>query len=158
MNKSRWFALALFVLLAFAAAGIGAAATSTSVQTWYAGLRKPSWGPPNWLFAPVWTTLYILMAVAAWRAWHIGPHASARRTVSLYSAQLTLNALWSVLFFGLRQPGAALVEVIGLWTILVILFVRFWRIDRLAGALWLPYVVWVSFAAALNAAVWSLNR
>lgn len=158
MRSTRWLPLGLFLVLAFAAAAIGAAATNTSVHTWYAGLQKPSWGPPNWLFAPVWTLLYVAMAIAAWRVWRLGEPSAARRTVSLYSAQLTLNALWSVLFFGLRRPGAALIEIAVLWAVLVVLLVRFWRVDRIAGVLWAPYVGWVSFAALLNAAVWSLNR
>jgi tryptophan-rich sensory protein len=158
MIAPRWLSLGLFLVLAFAAAGIGAAATSTSVATWYASLHQPSWSPPNGIFAPVWTALYIAMAVAAWRAWQLGPPTAGRRTVSLYSAQLTLNALWSILFFGLRRPGAAFIDVCVLWALLLVMLVRFWRTDRLAGLIWLPYLAWVSFAAALNLAVWSLNR
>lgn len=130
----------------------------TTVETWYPNLRKPEWSPPRWIFGPVWTLLYISMAVSTWRVWRTGNPLDARRTVSLYSAQLTLNALWSILFFGLRQPGAAFAEIIVLWAVLGVIQFRFWRADRLAALLWLPYVAWVSFAAALNGAVWSLNR
>jgi len=158
MNLKPWLPLGLFLLLAFAAAAIGGLATANSVNTWYPTLQKPDWSPPNAVFGPVWTLLYVLMAVATWRVWRNGDDRAARRTASLYSAQLTLNALWSILFFGLRQPGAALVEIIVLWAVLIVILVRYWRRDRLAAALWTPYVAWVTFAAALNAAIWSLNR
>jgi translocator protein len=158
MNFKRLLPLGLFLLLAFAAAGLGALATATSVDTWFPTLRKPSWNPPPWVFSPVWTLLYILMAIATWRAWSVGDAFSARRTASLYSAQLTLNALWSILFFGMRRPDIALAEIFVLLAVLIVILVRYWRIDRVAAALWLPYVAWVSFATALNAAIWSLNR
>lgn len=158
MNFKRWLPLGLFILLAFAAAALGALATQTSVDSWYQTLRKPDWNPPSWIFGPVWTLLYVLMAVATWRAWLVGDTPTARRTVSLYSAQLTLNALWSILFFGMRRPGAALVEIVVLWALLVFILMRYWRIDRLAALLWTPYVAWVTFAAVLNATIWSINR
>jgi tryptophan-rich sensory protein len=158
MNSKRWLPLGLFLGLALAAAGLGALATATSVDTWYVTLRKPQWTPPDWIFAPVWAVLYLLMAVATWRAWRTGDALVARRTVSLYSAQLTLNVLWSILFFRMRHPAAALVEIVVLWTVLVIILFRYWRIDRLAAVLWMPYVAWITFAAALNGAIWSLNR
>jgi tryptophan-rich sensory protein len=158
MNSKRLLPLGLFLLLAFAAAAMGALATATSVETWYPTLRKPSWNPPSWVFGPVWTLLYILMAVATWRAWSVGDALAARRTASLYSAQLTLNALWSILFFGMRRPDIALAEIIVLWAVLIVILVRFWRLDRVAAALWLPYLGWVTFAAVLNGAIWSLNR
>jgi len=158
MNSKRLLPLGLFLLLAFAAAAMGALATATSVETWYPTLRKPSWNPPSWVFGPVWTALYILMAVATWRAWTVGDALAARRTASLYSAQLTLNALWSILFFGMRRPDIALAEIFVLWAVLIVILVRFWRLDRVAAVLWLPYLGWVSFAAVLNGAIWSLNR
>lgn len=158
MIRKPWFPLVLFLVLAFAAGGIGALATFSSVETWYPTLNKPSWNPPRWLFGPVWSALYVAMAVATWRAWRRGNPLAARRTVSLYSAQLSLNALWSILFFGLHRPGAALIEILVLWALLVVMFGRYWKLDRLAAWLWLPYVLWVSFATALNAAIWSLNR
>lgn len=158
MTSSRWPSLALFVLLAFTVAAIGGYATAGSVNTWYGTLHKPAWNPPNWIFGPVWTTLYFLMAVAAWRVWHRISGANSRRTFQLYGAQLALNALWSILFFGLHQPGWALLEVVIFWSVLVTLQFRFRAADRVAGWLWAPYVLWVTFATALNAAVWWLNR
>lgn len=158
MKSSRWLPLAMFLLLAFIAALVGTMATNSSVDTWYRTLQKPAWNPPDWLFAPVWTLLYIAMSVAAWRVWRVGSAADARRTVRLFGAQLALNALWSILFFGLQRPGAALIDVIVLWLVLIRLYVRFRSVDRVAGWLWTPYVLWVSYAALLNAAIWELNR
>jgi tryptophan-rich sensory protein len=158
MTSSRWVPPGLFLLLAFIAAAIGGFATATSVNTWYALLQKPAWNPPNWVFGPVWTLLYLSMAIAAWRAWRIGSAAEARVTFRLYAAQLALNALWSVLFFGLHRIGWALVEVIVLWLVLIRMFIRFRGTDSLAAWLWAPYLIWVSFAAVLNSAIWELNR
>jgi tryptophan-rich sensory protein len=158
VNQKRWVPLALFLVLAFAAAGIGALATTTGIEGWYATLQKPSWNPPRALFGPVWTVLYVLMAVATWQAWNTGEGGQARRTVSLYSAQLTLNALWSVLFFGLHRPDMAFVEILILWAVLLVILFRYWRIKKAAAWLWMPYVLWVTFAAVLNGTIWSLNR
>lgn len=140
---------------AFAAGAIGSAATFENVRAWYPTLTKPSWNPPNWIFAPVWTTLYVLMGTAAWRVWRTGP--AARPLIVGYFVQLLSNALWSILFFGLKQPAWALVDIMILWGLLVWLLVNFWRTDRLAGVLWLPYVLWVTFATALNTAIVRLN-
>jgi tryptophan-rich sensory protein len=158
MKNARLPALLGFVVASFCAAAIGGAATATSVQTWYRTLHKPAWNPPDWLFGPGWTLLYLLMAVAAWRVWRRSESPAARATLGLFGAQLALNALWSVLFFGLRQPGWAFAEVLVLLTVLVALLARFWRADRVAGVLWLPYVAWVGFASVLNGTVWWLNR
>jgi tryptophan-rich sensory protein len=142
----------------FCAAAIGGVATATSVGTWYRTLHKPAWNPPDWIFGPVWTLLYVLMAIAAWRVWRSGGPAAARRTLALFGVQLALNSLWSVLFFGLRRPDWAFAEVSMLWSCLVLLLVRFFHADRIAAALWSPYVAWVSFASVLNGTVWWLNR
>jgi len=158
MTKSRWLPLGLFLFLALLTGLIGGLATATSVGTWYVALHKPSWTPPNWLFGPAWTLLYVLMAVATWRVWRAGSPVESRHTFRLYSAQLGLNALWSILFFALRQPGWALVDVLALWLVLMRLLVRYRYADRLALWLWAPYVAWVTYAALLNAAVWELNR
>jgi translocator protein len=157
-GSARYVALAGFLTLTFAAAAIGSTATFTNVKTWYPLLQKPAWTPPSWLFAPVWSALYVAMAVAGWRVWRLQSGAAARGVLRLYTAQLALNALWSVLFFGMRRPDLALIDIAGLWLLLVIALVYFWRSDRIAGMLWAPYVAWVSFASALNAAIWWLNR
>lgn len=147
--------LAAFVGAAFVAGALGSWATFTSVREWYSTLAKPAWNPPSWVFGPVWTTLYVLMGVAVWRVWRTGPEA--RPLVRLYFVQLGLNALWSVLFFGLRQPAWAMVDILFLWLVLAGMQRGLWRRDRLAGVLWLPYLLWVSFAAVLNAAIVRLN-
>jgi tryptophan-rich sensory protein len=153
----RWLPLALFLLVAFIAAVIGSVATASGLAAWYPALHKPAWNPPSSIFAPVWAVLSILMAVAAWRVWRQAAPREARRTFALFAAQLSANALWSVLFFGLQRPGAALVEGIALWILLVAMLGRFWRADRVAGMLWSPCVAWVGFALILNAAIWRLN-
>lgn len=147
-----------FLLGAFAAAGIGAAATASGVRTWYPMLRKPTWTPPNAVFGPVWTFLYAAMAVAAWRVWRKTSRGDDALAIArLYAFQLLLNAAWSVFFFTLHRTGLALADLVLLWIVLVSMLVVFTRADRIAGALWLAYVGWVSFAGALNLAIWSLN-
>jgi tryptophan-rich sensory protein len=158
MASQRWLVLLLFIAVTFAAAGIGGAATASSVNTWYPTLVKPSWNPPSWIFGPVWSSLYLLMAVAAWRVWRHTEHPGRRAALAWYFGQLVLNALWSCLFFGLRNPGLAFAEVIVLWASLVVVLLKFARIDRPASLLWLPYLAWVSFATVLNGTVWWLNR
>jgi translocator protein len=151
-----WSALSGFILAAFAAGAIGSWATFPAVRDWFPLLHKPSWNPPGWLFGPVWATLYVLMGVAIWRVWRTRTPA-APALVRGYFVQLAFNALWSVLFFGLKQPGWALADIVVLWSLLVWLQAGLWRVDRPAAAVWLPYVLWVSFATALNAAIVRLN-
>ncbi len=125
---------------------------------WYAGLAKPSWNPPSSVFAPVWTTLYVLMGLAAWLVWRQTGFAGARAALGLFALQLVLNGLWSYLFFGSHQPGVALVEIVVLWLAILATTVGFWRVSVPAGMLLLPYLAWVGFAAALNFQLWRLNR
>jgi tryptophan-rich sensory protein len=157
-RKGGLIAAAISIAIALAAGGVGGFATASSVTTWYATLNKPAFNPPNAVFGPVWTALYVLMALAAWRVWRAGPAAGRRRAALwLYAIQLALNLAWSLIFFGLRQPGPAFAEVILLWAAIAATTVLFWRIDRPAGLMMLPYIAWVSFAALLNFAVWRLN-
>lgn len=149
--------LAGFVAGCLVVSAIGGAITARSVGTWYQSLQKPPFNPPDWVFAPVWTTLFVLMAVAAWRVWRRARTGSRRTALMVFAGQLGLNLAWSVLFFGLRRIDLALVEVAVLLLVLVANTVLFWRIDRLAGALFVPYVLWVAYAAVLNAALWALN-
>jgi tryptophan-rich sensory protein len=158
MRPNRWLVLLGFLAAAFAAAGLGGLATASSVGTWYLTLHKPSWNPPGWLFGPVWSVLYTFMAIAAWRIWNHAAAPGVATALRWFFVQLALNALWSGLFFGLRNPGLALAEILLLLAALVVVQVRFWGIDRVAGALWAPYLAWVSFATILNATVWWLNR
>jgi translocator protein len=144
-----------WLLASFAAAFVG---SRYMPGAWYEGLAKPAWTPPNAVFAPVWTVLYLLMAVAAWLVWRRAGFAGAGLALSLFIAQLGLNALWSYLFFGAHRPGLALAEVVTLWLTILLVTILFWREARPAGALMLPYVVWVGFASCLNLALWWLNR
>jgi benzodiazapine receptor len=152
-----WVGLAGWVLASLAAGAVGGLATASSVDSWYDTIAKPDWTPPDWLFGPVWTTLYVLMGVAAWRVWRRSRPGGGRGALGLFGLQLALNAVWSFLFFGLRAPGPAFVELIALWVCIAATAVAFWRWDRLAAGLLAPYLLWVSFAGALNLSIWLLN-
>ena len=132
--------------------------TMTSIQEWYPQIRKPSWTPPDALFGPVWSALYLLMGVSAWLIWRDSVGRERRRALLLFTIQLVLNGVWSLLFFGLRSPGLASVEIVLLWSAIVATMLAFVRISRLAAGLLVPYLLWVSFAMALTLAVWNLNR
>jgi len=155
--RHPWLGLLLFLVLCFAAAGIGGAVTTPKIGTWYATLAKPSWNPPNWIFAPVWSALYFCMAVAAWLVWRQGGFPSAKVPLTLFAVQLALNVLWSCIFFGLEKSGLAFGEVLLLWTAIAATMVLFWQRSMIAGLLFVPYVAWVSFASFLNFTIWRLN-
>ena len=121
-------------------------------------MHKPVWNPPGWLFGPVWTALYTIMAIAAWLVWRRGGFAGQRVALSLFLLQLFFNALWSPLFFGWHQPGLAFVDIVLMWVTLLGTVIAFWKVRPLAGALLLPYLAWVTFASALNFTIWQLNR
>lgn len=153
-------ALALVVSVAacFGAAAIGSAFTSPAIPTWYAGLSKPAWTPPSWLFGPVWTLLYLSMGVAAWLVWRErANYTGVRLALLIFGVQLALNALWSIIFFGMKRPGLAFIEIMILWEAILLTFLAFRRIDTLAALLLLPYLLWVSFAALLNFTIWRMN-
>jgi tryptophan-rich sensory protein len=136
---------------------VGASATfftEPSIPTWYAALAKPGFSPPNWLFAPVWTTLYVLMGIAAARVWK---ETGFGLEIRFWTAQLVLNFLWSAIFFAAHRIGAALIEMGVLWLLILATLVLFWRRDRIAGLLFVPYLAWVGFAFSLNLAIWRLN-
>jgi benzodiazapine receptor len=149
-------ALLVFLACTFAAAGIGAMA-SVQAASVYGQLQQPTWAPPAAVFGPVWSTLYLLMAVAGWLVWRRGPSPAVRRALVLFGVQLMLNALWSWLFFGWRLGVPSVIDIVLLWVAIVATLVAFWRIHRLAGALLVPYLLWVSFAMALNVAIVRLN-
>lgn len=158
MTAREFLALAGFVGLCLGVGGLGGWVTAPAVAEWYPALAKPSWNPPDWVFAPVWTALYILMAVAAWLVWRKGQGGIAiKGAMVLFAVQLFLNLAWSFLFFGARQPGVAFFEIIMLWLALLATIVAFWRVSPTAGLGMLPYIAWVSFAGLLNFAVWRLN-
>lgn len=153
----QWFALAGFLVLCFGAATVGSMLTSTSVRDWYPQLVKPSWNPPTSVFAPVWTLLYLAMALAAWLVWRKRETGGAWAALGLFALQLALNVAWSGLFFGLRSPGLGVVDIVLLWFAILATLVAFWRINTVAGVLFLPYLAWVSYAAALNMVIWRMN-
>ncbi len=149
--------LLAFLVICLGISVAGGAATASSVGTWYQTLQKPSFNPPNWLFAPVWTALYIMIAVAGWRVWRAHGLRGARAAMALFAVQLALNLAWSFLFFGYRMIGAALIEIVLLLMAILVTTVLFWKRDRLAGMLFVPYAGWVAFATILNFALWRLN-
>jgi len=164
--------LVVSLILPFLAAFIGSVFTSPSIPTWYASLNKPFISPPNWIFAPVWTALYLLMGIAAYMVWNKGvgkgwdslkfwrrkkDEENIRTSMYLFVTQLVFNALWSILFFGLRSPVLAFWEIIVLWVLIMATSFRFYEVDKKAGILMVPYILWVSFAAFLNLNIWILN-
>ena len=172
--------LLVFLLATLAVGAAASLFTEPSIPTWYAGLARPQFAPPNWVFAPVWTALYMLMAVAAWRVWRLGPASPAREALAgevvvagprasvdrwglmniemgAYAVQLAFNFAWSVIFFAMHQIGLALADLGLLLLAILVTTILFWRRDHLAGLLFLPYLLWTGFAAALNEAFWALN-
>jgi tryptophan-rich sensory protein len=147
-------ALIGWLVLCFAASGT---AVFVSIGGWYSSLNKPSWNPPPWIFGPVWSLLYMMMAVAAWLVWRKGGWKRHGRTLGLFFLQWLLNALWTPIFFGMHRSGLAFAEIIMLWIVLAATLRLFWQVSKLAGVLLVPYLAWVSFAAALNFAIWRLN-
>jgi translocator protein len=148
--------LVAWLAITFIAAAIGSAA-SIKAASFYTQLMRPDWAPPPDLFAPVWTVLYTMMGIAAWLIWRIAGFRGARIALTLFLVQLAVNALWSWLFFGWHQGALAFADIVLLWVLIVATLLAFWRITRVAGVLLLPYLLWVSFAAALNYSVWQLN-
>jgi translocator protein len=149
-----WGVLVGLIVLCLGAGFVASFATMQSVIEWYPTLNKPSWTPPNWLFAPVWTVLYIMMAVAAWLVWRAG---DAKTALILFAAQLLLNLAWSFLFFGARSPGLGLIDIALMWIAIAVTIFAFAMRSRLAAFLMVPYLCWVSLATVLNASIYMLN-
>ena len=147
--------LLLAIALPLAVGGMSGWATAAGVATWYPTLVKPPFNPPSWVFGPVWTVLYVMIAVSAWLVWRAQPRFGL--PLGLWSAQLALNTIWSWLFFGLERPGLAAVDIIVLLGTIVATAYAFVRVSRLAAVMLLPYALWVGFATALNLALWRLN-
>jgi tryptophan-rich sensory protein len=148
--------LAGWLVITFVAAAIGGAA-SVNAGSFYTQLVLPEWAPPSSVFGPVWTVLYVTMAIAAWLIWRAEGFRAARRALTLFTAQLALNALWSWLFFGWHRGALAFADILLLWVLIIATLIAFWRVRPLAGWLLVPYLLWVSFASALNYAIWQLN-
>ncbi len=157
MSDNHWLMLLFFLFLCYSVAALASISTSSSGDTWYANLRKPRFQPPKWIFAPVWSVLYFLMALSAWLVWRRAEWGGAKLAWILFFTQLALNAAWSELFFGLRRQGAALVEIVLLFAAIVATAVSFQSVSRPAFWLMVPYALWVAFAALLNFKIWQRN-
>lgn len=156
-RENNYLALAGFGLASLVASAAGGALTATTLDGWYQTLSKPAFAPPDWLFGPVWTVLFAMMAVAAWWVWRRGPSPNVRNAMWLHALQLLLNVMWTAVFFAAKAMAAAFFQILVLWLAVFATMQAFGRVDRGAAMLMLPYLVWVSFAALLNAAYWYLN-
>lgn len=149
-------ALAVFLGVSFVVAAVGSIATTSSLDPWYANLNKPDWTPSGSLIGAVWSVLYTLMGIAAWLVWReVGWTLSL--PLILFAGQLVVNGVWSVVFFGLQNPAAGFVAIVVLWALVLATLVSFWRITPWAGALFVPYIVWVTIAGSLNFLLWQMN-
>jgi tryptophan-rich sensory protein len=157
MDTHSALALILFLAICLGAGGLGSFFTANSVREWYPRLRRPPGTPPSWVFGPVWTTLYVLMALSAWLIWR-DYGLGARAALLIFFAQLALNVAWSGIFFGSRQPGVALAEIVVLWLAITFTIFIFYMLLPLAAALLVPYWLWVMYATYLNFGFWRLNR
>lgn len=149
--------LLISLAICLGVAQIGSLLTRPEISNWYASLAKPTWNPPNWVFPVVWTTLYVMMAVAAWLVWNAAGFAGARSALRLFAIQLALNVVWSALFFRMHQPGWAFVEILILWVLILATVIAFWQVRQASAWLMIPYLAWVGFAACLNFTIWRLN-
>jgi benzodiazapine receptor len=151
--------LAISIIVCLIPGFLGSMVTAKAIPTWYAFIDKPSFAPPNWVFAPVWTALYVMMGVALFLVWRVGlAEPDVRQALVIFLIQLILNGLWSPAFFGLRSPLAGLIVIVLLWLAILIMILRFYPISHRAAFLLFPYLAWVSFAALLNASLYALNR
>ena len=157
MPLCEWVALLCLIGICFAVAGAGSLLTVSSLDNWYETLRKPAWTPPNWIFGPVWSVLYLSMAIAAWLVWREHRAVNVRVPLGVFFIQLVLNGIWSGLFFALQSPQAAFFEIVVLWGMILTTLLCFWRVSAAAGWLLAPYLGWVTFAVALNFSIWRLN-
>jgi benzodiazapine receptor len=158
MKINKIAKLVLSIALCQAAGLIGSLFTTPSIPTWYTSLQKPWFAPPNWLFGPVWVTLFTLMGISFYFVWNKGwKNKLVKNGLSVFGVQLVLNALWSFLFFGLRSPMLGFIEIIALWIVIAFTIFKFYKISKNAAWLLLPYIVWVSIATTLNYYIWILN-
>lgn len=155
-TSQQWLGLLFSLLLVFAAAAAGGLA-SASAGSFFMELDRPLWAPPAWLFGPAWTVLYLLMGVASWLVWRKGGFSDARLALTLYGVQLVLNGLWTWLFFVMRSGSLAFIEIIILWILILATLIAFWRKNKLAGLMLVPYLIWVAYASALTFSLWQRN-
>lgn len=158
-KKSAWYIVLILSILITNAAGIlGALFTTPNIPTWYAGVSKPALNPPNWIFGPVWTLLFVLMGIALFLVWHTVTYSSSKRNaLLLFGTQLFYNMLWSVTFFGMQNPLAGFIVILVLWGFILATILSFYRLNKTAAYLLIPYILWVTFAGYLNASIWLLN-
>ena len=154
----RYWKLAGAIVVSELAGGIGAIFTTSKIPTWYATLNQPSWNPPAWLFGPVWTILYALMGASLWLLWQAKDSERKRAALVVFWAQLAVNVLWSVVFFGLENPGLGVAVILVLFFLIITLIDHAWKVNRWASVIMIPYAAWVAFASVLNYTVWQLNR
>lgn len=147
--------LIIWIIICFIPAIIG---SQFGPSDWYQALNKPDWNPPNWIFGPVWTLLYFLMGISVWIIWKNYGLKNAAIPIGFFIVQLIFNAAWSWLFFGLENVSLAFVDIILLWTFILITLIMFWKLDTWSGVLLIPYIAWVSFATFLNYNIWQLNK
>ena len=157
MKKESVIKLVISVLICQLVGFAGAIYTSGSLTTWYETLAKPSFNPPNWIFSPVWISLFLLMGISLWLVWEKNKKNKINTALALFAFQLVLNAAWSAFFFGMRNPLYALIDIGFLWLAILVTILSFWKISKPAAYLLLPYISWVSFAAVLNFYIWKLN-
>jgi translocator protein len=157
MNSPSVMKLVVSLALPLAVGGIAGMFTAQAIPTWYATLNRPSFNPPNWVFGPVWTVLYILMGISLYMVWTMAPGKERNMAMAAFAIQLVLNFGWSFLFFYFKTLGFALVEIVALWASIVVMLVIFYRVKPLAAYINIPYLLWVSFATLLNAAYFKLN-
>ena len=158
MKFSSFLKLIIAIVVCELAGGIGSLFTISAISTWYTTLAKPSLNPPGWIFGPVWTTLYLLMGIAAFLVWNKGwDRKDVRKALGVFLLQLVLNAAWSIIFFGLHSPLWAFVDLVAMWLAIVWTITLFYKISKPAMWLLLPYILWVSFAGYLNYSIWILN-
>jgi tryptophan-rich sensory protein len=158
MGNSNSFKLVISILVTVGVGSLGGIFTISEIPNWYAGLHKPSFNPPNWLFGPVWTLLYLLMGIAFYLVWKQKDSPERNIGLILFALQFLLNFFWSIIFFKLHQLGWALVEIIAMWLFIFLTIIWFGKISATASWLLVPYISWVSFATILNAAIWRLNH
>lgn len=157
MKRSNGIKLILSIVLCVSLGSVGGLVTVSEIPTWYASLNKPSFNPPNWLFGPVWTILYLLMGISVYMIWKQPVSKERNKALQVFILQFILNFCWSFIFFGLHATGWALIEMIALWILILLSILHFAKHSKTAAWLLVPYILWVSFALLLNAVIWKLN-
>jgi len=158
MKANQIIKLVASLLLPLAVGGVAAIFTTESIPGWYATLNQPSFNPPNWVFGPVWTTLYTIMGISLFLIWKLPASKERNQAMLIFMVQLLLNFCWSFFFFYFKMIGVALIDIVALWIMIVVMLVHFYKLKPMAAYINIPYLLWVSFATVLNAAYFFLNR